>query len=615
VIPVPDEPAKKKSAATVEILRRWLRALVVWVTAGGCVLAGGCGAGVGPQGGAAPGRSEARPPEAPAPLADAATWAAWKDADYLVIVPRRFAAAIEPLVAHRRSLGHRVATLIAEDLYARFSGGRPAAGALESGVRALAAHAAGRLRFVLLAGDVDGPPDGHETRPEAPLLPTFYADKVPYAGDTREPWPDFVWRPDQRRYATDRPLALAGSQGGDGGHEIAVGRIPARSTWALSAFVGKLIDYERAPVRGAWPRMVRLFAAPGDFGPLADRLAENTATRLIDRSVSYDFDVQLVFAKPGSPYAYPPDRLRDKVVADLDAGALVAAYVGHGAWNAFDSVQYRNRWYGLGTANDAASLRIPAGKPLFFAFTCDTGAFDLPDGRLSLAERMVMNPDGPIAVFASSRESHPYPNALYAAAVVETFTRERAATIGEGLIEVRRGMQRSSIALAEMLVRQDIEELKDEHEGLFNLLGDPATRLRYPQALEVRSTAAPTYPPGGRAPVEVRAPFADGPVAVTVETHRSVIRGAMVARAELDRLPAAEASAAMARNHATASNKVVTRGEGALREGRATVSVPLPREPGRYVVKAWASSGSAVAAGHTEITVETPSPAPAASKR
>ncbi|MEJ7734855.1 MAG: C25 family cysteine peptidase [Polyangiaceae bacterium] len=598
-----------------------LPALPVWVLAGGCVLGAGCGAGhTGPGGQAAPGRSEAPRLEGAPALADPATWAAWKDADYLILVPRSFAGAIEPLAAHRRSLGHRVATLIAEDLYARFSGGRPEAAALEAGVRALAAHAGGRLRFVLLAGDVDGPPGGNETRAGAPLLPTFYADKVPYAGDAREPWPDFVWHPDQARYATDRPLALAGSDSGDaggGGREIAVGRIPARSTWALSAFVGKLIEYEREPVRGEWPRMVRLFAAPGDFGPLADRLAESTATRLIDRGVSYDFDVQLVFAKAGSAYAYPPDRLRDKVVADLDAGALVAAYVGHGAWNAFDSVQFRNRWYGLGTASDAASLRIPAGKPLFFAFTCDTGAFDLPDGRLSLAERMVMNPDGPIAVFASSRESHPYPNALYAAAVVETFTRQRAATIGEGLIEVRRGMQRGSIALAEMLVRQDIDELKTEHEGLFNLLGDPATRLRYPQPLEVRSTAGEVHAPGSSAAVEVRAPFAEGRVLVTLETHRNVVRGALVPAADLERLSAPQASSLMAQNHAMASNKVLSRAEETLRQGRATVSVALPREPGSYVVKAWASSSSAVAAGHTELTVTVPSasPSPAATSK
>lgn len=554
------------------------------------------------------------------PLRDAATWASWKEADYLAIVPRAFRDAVEPLVAHRRALGHRVAVWIAEDLFAHFSGGRADARALQKAVRALSSHGDGRLRFVLLAGDVDVASDsGLGARP-APLLPTFYAAKVPYIGAPREPPPAWVFHPDQSRYATDRPLALAAvgdgtrEGGAEEGDEIAVGRIPVRSAQALSSFVDKLLHYERAPVVGDWPRTVRLFAAPGDFGPLADRLAESTATRLIDRGVSYDFDVQLLFAKLSSPYAYPPDRVRDKVREDLDAGSLVAAYVGHGAWDSFDYVSYRGRWYPLGTAFDMDRLRIREGKPLFFAFTCDTGAYDLPDGRISLAERMVLNPEGPIAVFAASRESHPYPNALYAAAVVETFTGKRAATVGEGLVEVRRGMHRGSIALAEMLVPQDVEELKDEHDGLFNLLGDPATRLRYPKALELRASAT-EHLPGSKANVEVRAPFGEGQVRVTLETRRSVIRPGLVPSAELERLPAALASSRMAENHAAASNKVVTSASATLRAGRATVNLVTPREPGIYVLKAWAASAQGNAAGHSELTVDARPGASAATAR
>ena len=212
---------------------------------------------------------------------------------------------------------------------------------------------------------------------------------------------------------------------------IAVGRVPARTPEELEAFVGKLVAYETSTAGPdpTWRRRVTLYAGDPYFGPMGDELVQTVAEGILDTDLSYDFDLRLTFAKETSPYAFGFDRLEQKFIGDMGDGALVAAYVGHGSVTRFAPAEFRGRRYEVGTADDAAAIRTAAGKPVFFSIACDTGAFDRPAGLPSLAERMILNPGGPVAVFASSRESHPYPNALYGQAIIGPL-RERATRDG-----------------------------------------------------------------------------------------------------------------------------------------------------------------------------------------
>ena len=535
-----------------------------------------------------------------APLTDDATWERWKRADYAVLVPHRFVAAIAPLVRHREAGGHVAAIVEVEPLFARFSKGRPDARALKEAVTRLAAHANGRLRFVLLVGDVDHPNDLAST--DAPV-PTFYAKKMDYehhSPDEHRRAPNGVTQAEHEKYPTDHPLELAGANGA----RIAVGRIPARTEAQVQAVVQKIIGYETTDRDGPWRRRVDIVTGPANYGAVADAAIESIASRMLDEELSYDYDVDFTFTKPDSPYAHRLDKLRERFIAGLDAGALVAAYVGHGAVASFDHVFYRNEYWEIGTADDAAALRIAAGKPIFFSFACDTGAYDRPEGRASIAEQMILNPTGPVAVFASSRESHPYANALYAAAVIKRFLGDRSATIGEGILAVKEAMRSRSIAGSELMVDVDIDTLKREHEGLYNLLGDPATHLRYPDAATVTASATEVKP-GDKLTVTIAAPtVASGTVTVTIETPRSVIRGALVSPASMESMSHADAFAAMDENRRKAANKVVTQVRpSTMKDGRATVTLVAPSEPGAYVVKAIASGNGATAAGHGMLRV------------
>jgi hypothetical protein len=200
----------------------------------------------------------------------------------------------------------------------------------------------------------------------------------------------------------------------------------------------------------------------------------------------------------------------------------------------------------------------------------------------------VLNPGGPIAAFAASRESHPYPNLLYGEAFVARLLVEQPATIGEGLLGAKVDVEERSSVLGELLAGIDTEELRAEHASLYNLLGDPATRLRYGLLATVELAPAA---PGGLAParpfvVEVRSDVTTGVAELRLETRRRVISRPQRPEAALDALPLDQAFLRMAENYDQASDKVLLRTSVEVRGGIARGELVAPATVGRYVVKA-----------------------------
>ena len=508
------------------------------------------------------------------------------ESDYLVVAPRAYGAALEPLVALRRRQGHQPAVVAVEDVYARRSHGTPSADALAQEVAERAATPGSALHFVLLAGDpVAGPV----------VVPSFEPRAAYVSDDLRDAAPTF--RSDQPYALFDRP----------GERPLAVGRIPARSADELAAVVAKIVGYEAREAGGPWQRRVLMYGGPANFGAMVDSIIEGKAMTLLDQRLPYDYDLGLFFAKPSSPYAYRFDRLGDKLVEDLDGGALVAVYAGHGARTSFDTVGYRGASYRIGSRDDLAGLDIAAGKPLFVSLTCLTGAFGLPHGERSLAETMFLNPRGPVAVFAASRESHPYPNYLYAEAFIARFLVGHAATVGDGVVDAKLDMLDGSSLLAELLVDGDLEALKRDNARMYNLFGDPATRLRYPGPATIETPSA-TALARSTLDLTVRAEGASrGEVLVTLETERNRVRGALTSAADLAKLSDEEAFERMTENYARALDKVVERVELPIADGLARLTLRAPDEPGRYFVKVLVRSASGdVSMGHTALEVRPP---------
>src|SRR5207244_6910964 len=109
---------------------------------------------------------------------------------------------------------------------------------------------------------------------------------------------------------------------------LAVGRIPARTAAEASAFAEKIVGYETEVDSGTWRHRLLVTASDARFGAVADSLIESIAARLLDEKISYEFDLGFTFAKASSPYANRPDTLHHTFVSELQAGALIATYVG-----------------------------------------------------------------------------------------------------------------------------------------------------------------------------------------------------------------------------------------------------------------------------------------------
>jgi hypothetical protein len=509
--------------------------------------------------------------------------------DYVVVAARSFEPLLSPLLAHRQGQGHSTRLVHTEALALAPHGGESPAAAFRAALLQALGPDAASLRYLLLVGDVpdQGAPDGQTTS----TIPTFYAPKLQY-GSRRA-----------TTLATDHPYTVP-PPGGD--RPIAVGRVPARTAADVEAFVKKTLRYETQDAGGAWQRRLLLFAGPADLGPLADTLIEHLSTRLIDHGIPYSYDVLPVFAKAGSKFVYRFDRLGEKLISEMGRGALMVTYVGHGSRSHFDAVRFRGKYYPYGTIAQLNTVSIPQGAPFFVSLTCSTGHFDQARGRPSLAETLLLNPKGPVAVFASSRVSHPYANLLYADALIEVFLKERVTTIGDGLLRTKEVMMASGNPLLEILLKNNADELRAEHRDLYNLLGDPATRLRYARSL--RLSLEPAGPDGTPQRVVIRLPTdgttgslpSDATLLVTLETLRSN-PGTAIPRKAVEQMPRSALFKAMEENHRVAADPIRRTWRPTMHNGQATVLlVDLPtNEP--LLIKALLEDPTGSAIGYVWI--------------
>ncbi|MBT9560758.1 MAG: hypothetical protein IV100_32340 [Myxococcales bacterium] len=507
-------------------------------------------------------------------------WARLVTADYLIVASDAALPALAPLAAHRARLGHSVAMVSVESIYATWSQHRPGGDAITRLVAELTARGNGKLRYVFLVGDVRGSADleGALTVPVASSM----APKLDY------------WRGGYstfETYPTDRPIAAAGlrrTKDGVVGTPIAVGRLAAHSVAEVEAFVSKLIRYEAGPAEGAWRRKLAVFTGPARYGAVADAIIEMTAQQVLDEVLPYDYDLDFTFGFPEHPYAVAPWKLGAQIKDQMNEGALIAGYVGHGKESNFDRIEFRGADYPIGTVEDMKALDIAAGHPFFISLTCLTGAFDQPEE--SLAEAMVNNPRGAIAAFAASRVVHPYANGLLAQAFAKVFFIGRPKTLGDGLLEVQKLAPTFRATILEVAYGFEVSQLLLEHLGLYHLFGDPATRLRYAEAAELAVTAggapAERVAPGQTLEARVTAPdLPPGDAVFTVETQRSTLRGQRRPWSELQSLSDAELEAAMADNYRKAMDKVVQAVRARTEAGSASAVLAAPTAPGRYAVK------------------------------
>lgn len=402
--------------------------------------------------------------------------------------------------------------------------------------------------------------------------------------------PELIGRDGLADIATDLNYQLADDR--DDLPDFMLGRVPARTPAEAMAALDKVQRYETQAPPGPWRRRLTYLAGEGGFGAI-DTLLERLFIRMVDQIVPYDFDIDMTYANPRSPYCAPPSRFSDIVLDRLSEGTLLVNYMGHGHVDMLDRFTLGDQRFNVCSVHSLEDLTDSGNRlPIALLVACWTGRVDLPDDRRGLAEMMLFNRNGPVAVIAATRITHPYANALVQKSFTQQLCEQKRATVGAAHLATMRSLakpdeidrQLETLAAPIALVMKwatSPADLRLMHIGMYTLLGDPATRIAYPPNQVVDWTFDPiTARASGTVPAATK-----GEVLITIETQRETIArpGEMqiaigVGGAVLDM--------ALNHNYALANDKVLWRTTVPLQPG-GRFDMALPRAVLDQTTAAW----------------------------
>jgi hypothetical protein len=382
---------------------------------------------------------------------------ATNQADYLMIAPADFHAALAPLAAYRTAQGLRTQIVDLQAIYDEFGGGEVDPFALRAFLRhTLTAWQTPAPAYVLLVGDGVNDPRGFVDAPPANSVPALLRAVDPRLGETAS----------DNQYVT--------LTDGDNLPQFALGRFPAQSATDVAALVEKTLRYEQQAAPGEWRRRMTVVAdnafaadgAPddaGNFWALADGLAMQPGL------TAAGYQVERLYFNPCPPDAHPQCILPDigypaasdltaALAAGLHAGRQLLLYVGHGspvAWAGNPS---------LLTADQVAALANEDRLTVTLDLTCYTGFFQAPR-QVALAETLLAAPGGAVATWASSGVSVASGHDALARGFLAAVAQEQPASVGLATVAGKLELWTAGGGA----YRENIDT--------FHLFGDPALRL------------------------------------------------------------------------------------------------------------------------------------------
>jgi len=462
--------------------------------------------------------------------------------DILVITSAHLAGGLEAWMKHRRSQGHQVQVCLFEQTADREAEQTRKQALLDTIRRGRPAH-------ILIAGNVAHVPAFRYTSKK---LHKKCESDLPYG-------------------LPDPATALPALQ---------VGRIPAGDAAGLEAALAKIIRHEKRFSASEARNTIQLLAGPANFGKTIDLLIESIATRMLSRELAQHYNLRVIYASPTSPFFLPQEDITNRTRQAFEDGPLVVIYTGHGSNRGFARVRHRGVTHYFDTGN-AAGIRSRALYPLFFSITCSTGDYERAD-KPGLCAHLMLEPEGPVATFGSSEVSQPLPNLLLTKAVLHQVANRRLRTIGDAVAAVRADFSTRHHALGRLvneMVQGKVDEAaqKIHHQYLYNLFGDPATRLGFP-AKDIQLSAR-----------------VEGSKLILTGSSPSVRNGIALIRYDVDRckilgriephrkMEARAAGDIIRKNHLTASNKTLFKHEVPITGGSFRLELDLTAATPRLI--------------------------------
>jgi hypothetical protein len=398
--------------------------------------------------------------------------------DTLVVCPGEFRPALAEWEKFRRGQGHEL--LIVD----------PPTSAAQLKATIRRANDAGSLKYVVIMGDE---PSVRDSLDQALRLrvPTNY---LPAKVNRR-------WGP-EKEIATDTPYA---DLDGDGTPDFSVGRIPAHSVEQLAGVLRKIIRYEQQADHGSWQKRLNIVSGAGGFGAVTDAVVEAAGRQVIQQTVPRDYNVRHIFAATNTDGTQQIDFV-SRARRELNGGGLAWIYVGHALPTELVYAPSAAGVKSILSIRDVADLHCGPHNPLAVLVACYAGAMDAPQG--CLGEELLLAEDGPVAVIAATRVTMPYGNTVMGCELLRACFQDRPEALGD----VMRLAQRRVLAapdkdqpakdqlraaldgMAEMLSPPpvDLAGERREHVLMYQLIGDPLTRLHRPVAEVAKGEAATT---------------------------------------------------------------------------------------------------------------------------
>ena len=345
-------------------------------------------------------------------------------ADYLLIAPRAFLAAAEPLLRRRQDQGLATRAVAFEEISDEFGHGQPSAEAIKGFLSfAFQSWARPSPRYVLLLGDSTYDPRNFMGTSQPSPLPALWT-KTSYLWTVSDP-------------------RLAAVNGEDALPDLAIGRLPATTVEEARMLVDKLIAWEDSG-QGLAGQAALVADNPDIAGDFELDVRDVADSFLAGRS-----DL-LLLRELGA-------QTRPRIQDALDSGLSFLNYVGHGGAAVWASENVWNSW-------DAASLQAQSQQPLLVTMNCLNGYFVAPAFN-SLAESLLkVEGRGAIASFSPSGLSLDGPAHQYHRALMAELTGGQHERLGDATLAAQKAYAQTGL-MPELL-------------SVYHLLGDPGMRIR-----------------------------------------------------------------------------------------------------------------------------------------
>lgn len=349
---------------------------------------------------------------------EASNWTtAQRAADFIILTPAAFRAAVAPLAAARNGQGLQTEVISVEDIYDEWNGGAPDFAALRNFLHWTRSNWATVPRYVLLAGDASYDPRNYLGFGAGDLVPTGGVDTIEFETASDESLVDFD---------------------GDGIGEMALGRLPAKTEAQMQLMANRAAN----------------------FAPFAN----GNVVFVADRPDGYDFEALNAAARAELPRGVEVSNINRQALGDVETraqvinainqGPAIVQYAGHG------SVQV---WTGAPLLNVADTRNLTNGSrlPFFSLMTCLNGYF-VDQTNESLAEALLTAPNGGgIAVWGSTGLTAPASQAMMDRELFRALYQTGAAPrLGDAV-------RQAKAATSDLSVRRT-----------WVLFGDPTLRIR-----------------------------------------------------------------------------------------------------------------------------------------